>query len=59
MALVGIGEELWVPVCVLVDKLEKVPLESLKVEVETIGVDYGKMEKLVELLEVESIYVNM
>jgi hypothetical protein len=52
MARVGISEEKWVATCVLVDKLDKVELITLKDEVEAIGVDYDQMDQLCKLLQV-------
>lgn len=52
MAKVGIPPSLHIPTCILVDKLEKVPLAELKGEANRIGVDMKQMEELVELLKV-------
>lgn len=52
MARVGISPEKWVATCVVVDKLDKVPLSALTKEVEELGVSMETMEALTKLLTV-------
>jgi histidyl-tRNA synthetase len=52
MRLVGIDEDKWVATCVLVDKLEKVALESLNRDLEQVGLSPESFQQLVELLKV-------
>lgn len=59
MVKVGIPPSLHIPTCILVDKLEKVPLADLKDEVDKVGVDMKQMEELVELLKVRKHCIQM
>lgn len=52
----GIPEDKWVETCILVDKLEKVPVESLSEDMEKIGLEKGAVVKLLEYLKV--LFVN-
>ena len=51
----GIPPEKFAATCVLVDKLEKVPLDSIQGELEELGLDRSVVEKLVEILTVKSV----
>ena len=51
----GIPPEKFAATCVLVDKLEKVPLDSIQGELEELGLDRSVVEKLVESLTVKSV----
>jgi histidyl-tRNA synthetase len=55
MTKVGIPEDKWIPCCVLVDKLEKVPLEALEKDVQTIGVSLDAMKELTTYLKVSHL----
>jgi histidyl-tRNA synthetase len=52
MKKVGISQDKWIPCCVVVDKLEKVPLEALQKDIETIGVSLDAMKELTTYLKV-------
>jgi hypothetical protein len=52
LLLLGIPEEKWVATCVLVDKLDKVELETLSKEIEGIGLTMEAMKQLTDLLKV-------
>jgi len=51
----GIPEEKFAATCVLVDKLEKVPLDAIQGDLEEIGLDRSVVEKLTSVLTVDSI----
>ena len=51
----GIPEEKFAATCVLVDKLEKVPLDAIQGDLEEIGLDRSVVEKLTKVLTVDSI----
>ena len=51
----GIPEEKFAATCVLVDKLEKVPLDAIQGELEELGLDRGVVEKLTQVLTNKSI----
>ena len=51
----GIPEEKFAATCVLVDKLEKVPLDAIQGELEDLGLDRSIVEKLTEVLSNKSI----
>ena len=56
MGKVGIPENKWVQTCVLIDKLEKIPLESLTAEMESIGLEKEVVQSLLTSLKV--VYCN-
>ncbi len=51
----GIPPEKFAATCVLVDKLEKVPLDAIQGDLEEIGLDRSVVEKLTSVLTVDSI----
>jgi histidyl-tRNA synthetase len=51
----GIPAEKFAATCVLVDKLEKVPLDAIQGDLEEIGLDRSVVEKLTKVLTVDSI----
>lgn len=54
MEKVGIPIEKWIATCVLVDKLDKVPLSSLSEEIKELGLTMSTMEELTSLLKLSS-----
>ena len=52
MQSVGIPEEKWVATCVLVDKLEKVPVSALSEDLSTLGLSEDVVQQLLESLQV-------
>ena len=51
----GIPEEKFAATCVLVDKLEKVPLDAIQGDLEELGLDRAVIEKLTGVLTVNSV----
>ena len=51
----GIPEEKFASTCVLVDKLEKVPIDAIQGDLEELGLDTEVVEKLLEVLTNKSI----
>jgi histidyl-tRNA synthetase len=51
----GIPPEKFAATCVLVDKLEKVPLDAIQGELEELGLDRSVIEKLTQVLTVKSV----
>lgn len=51
----GVPEEKFAATCVLVDKLEKVPLDSIQGELEALGLERSMIEKLTDVLTNKSI----
>lgn len=51
----GIPEDKFAATCVLVDKLEKVPLDAIQGDLEELGLDRSVVEKLTEVLTVKSV----
>ena len=51
----GIPPEKFAATCVLVDKLDKVPLEAIQGDLEELGLDRNVVEKLTSVLTVDSI----
>ena len=51
----GIGADHFGPVCVLIDKLEKVPPDAIKTEMAQLGLDPNLVERIVELISQESL----
>jgi len=51
----GVPEEKFAATCVLVDKLEKVPLDAIQGELEELGLDRSVVEKLTSVLTNKSI----
>ena len=49
LAAAGIGEDLFAPVCVLVDKLEKVPRDVVEAELAELGVDAAAIDGVLEV----------
>lgn len=55
MEAVGIPENKWVEACIVVDKLEKVPVSALQDDLNSIGVSSAAVEDLLESLKMETI----
>lgn len=51
----GIPEEKFAATCVLVDKLEKVPLDAIQGELEELGLDRSVVERLTQVLTNKSV----
>lgn len=51
----GVPEEKFAATCVLVDKLEKVPLDAIQGELEELGLERSMIEKLTDVLTNKSI----
>lgn len=51
----GIPPELFAATCVLVDKLEKVPIDAVQGDLEELGLDRSIVERLLEVLSSKSI----
>jgi len=51
----GIPEEKFAATCVLVDKLEKVPIDAIQGDLEELGLDQSVVEKLLQVLTKKSI----
>jgi histidyl-tRNA synthetase len=51
----GIPEEKFAATCVLVDKLEKVPIDAIQGDLEQLGLDRSVVEKLTDVLTVKSV----
>jgi histidyl-tRNA synthetase len=51
----GIPEDKFAATCVLVDKLEKVPLDAIQGDLEELGLDRSVVEKLLEVLTNKSV----
>ena len=51
----GIPEEKFAATCVLVDKLEKVPIDAIQGDLEELGLDRSVVEKLLDVLTTKSI----
>lgn len=50
--LVVIDSSLWGPVCVVIDKLDKLPRDTLVLELEKIGISKATANRLIEILQV-------
>ena len=55
MTKYGIPEENWAPTCVLIDKLEKVPVDAIMDDLTTIGLTRDVVESLLESLRLSTI----
>lgn len=51
----GIPEEKFAATCVLVDKLEKVPIDAIQGDLEELGLDRSVVERLTQVLTVNSV----
>eukprot|EP00934_Nitzschia_sp_Nitz4_P000864 Nitzschia sp. Nitz4//scaffold192_size41448//37264//38733//NITZ4_007491-RA/size41448-processed-gene-0.34-mRNA-1//-1//CDS//3329540254//864//frame0 len=51
----GVPPEKFAATCVLVDKLEKVPLEAIQGDLEELGIDRSVVEKLTTVLAIQSV----
>jgi len=51
----GVPEEKFAATCVLVDKLEKVPLDAIQGDLEELGLDRSVVETLTDLMEKKSL----
>ena len=52
MASLGVPEDKFAPTCVLVDKLEKVPLDAIQGDLQALGLTREIVEELVASLQV-------
>tara|TARA_Y100001968_G_scaffold294034_1_gene300336 strand:- start:907 stop:2172 length:1266 start_codon:yes stop_codon:yes gene_type:complete len=52
---IGVPEDRFVAVCVLVDKLDKLPREVIEQEMAQLGLDQGAIERIVETLSLRSL----
>ena len=52
---IGVADEQFGAICVLVDKLEKVPQEVVRGEMEALGLDRSQAERIVDLLSMKSL----
>lgn len=52
MARLGVPEDKFAPTCVLVDKLEKVPLDAIQGDLEALGLTKEIVVELVDSLQV-------
>lgn len=55
VACLGIPDNLFAEVCVIIDKMEKVKREELEQELHAVGVPPEKATRLITLVQVESI----
>lgn len=55
LSSLGIPEEKFAATCVLVDKLEKVPIDAIQGDLEELGLDRSVVEKLTDVLTNKSI----
>lgn len=55
MTSLGISEDKWAPTCVLIDKLEKVPIDSIMSDLNALGLTKEVVEDLVNSLKMKSI----
>lgn len=55
LAEAGVRDELFAPVCILVDKLEKVPREAVEEELASLGVDASAIDRVLEVAACDSI----
>jgi histidyl-tRNA synthetase len=51
----GVTDELFAPVCVLVDKLEKIPRETVDAQLQDLGVDSGVIDRVLEVASCTSL----
>lgn len=51
----GITEEQLPPVCVLIDKMEKIPRETVEAELQSLGIDTSVIDKVLEVASCKSI----
>jgi histidyl-tRNA synthetase len=55
MTKYGIPEENWAPTCVLIDKLEKVPVDAIMDDLTALGLTKEIVEKLLQDLQLQSL----
>ena len=55
MVQLGIPEDKWATTCVLIDKLEKVPLESIMGDLSALGLTKASVEDLVQSLQMKDL----
>ena len=58
MASLGVPEDKFAPTCVLVDKLEKVPLDAIEEDLRALGLTKEIVLELVAALQVSSLHVQ-
>ncbi len=51
----GVPDDRFAPICVLVDKLEKVPKEVIKEDMEALGLDDSLVDRIVELISLHEL----
>ena len=59
MASLGVPEDKFAPTCVLVDKLEKVPLDAIEEDLRALGLTKEIVLELVAALQVSSLYETL
>ena len=57
MASLGVPEDKFAATCVLVDKLEKVPLDAIQGDLQALGLTREIVEELVASLQVKSFFI--
>lgn len=55
LAANGVGDDLFAPVCVLIDKLEKVPRETIEEELRDLGVEASVIDRVLEVASCDSL----
>ncbi|MBQ38541.1 MAG: histidine--tRNA ligase [Gemmatimonadaceae bacterium] len=55
LASAGVTDELFAPVCILVDKLEKIPREAVEADLQVLGVDSGVIDRVLEIASCTSL----
>ncbi|MEE2659806.1 MAG: histidine--tRNA ligase [Candidatus Latescibacterota bacterium] len=55
LADAGVSEELYVPVCLLVDKLEKIPREEVESQVRELGIDPEIVGRIIDVVSLDSL----
>ena len=51
----GVPEDRFVPVCVLVDKLDKMPREAIEKDMAAVGLDAAVIDRIVEVMAIRSL----
>ncbi|NKB68558.1 MAG: histidine--tRNA ligase [Candidatus Latescibacteria bacterium] len=51
----GVSDEQFAPVCVLVDKLEKVPRQAIEGDMAALGLDEGMIDRIIEALSLDQL----
>ncbi|MDA0335931.1 MAG: histidine--tRNA ligase [bacterium] len=56
LADAGVADTLFAPVCVLIDKLEKIPRETVEAELQNLGVDSGVIDRVLQVASCTSLH---